>query len=274
MDLFDPKPGLQKWSGKPLPRVDDQGPEARLHQADRGGAGQPAHVQAATAKRHRVLRLHPPHRLLRRRHLPGAVDVSPRRSTTIPASCCCSAAACSSGGRPWAHGSLYGLGSESQNLPGLRGAELGRRAPARGASNWSQRLSAVDLSGRDVPQFGRPGAVPVEPARRDARDAARGPRRAARPEPGPLRRDRRPRDRLAHRVLRTGVPHADGGAGAARFLEGVAGDAARCTASNNEPTQAVRHQLPAGAPHGGARRALRHADARELGPPHRPQHAS
>ena len=75
MDLFDPKPELQKWQGKPLPPSMTKQLQAGVHQAHRRGAGQPARVQALRPVRHRVFGFHPAHRLLRRRHLPDPLHV-------------------------------------------------------------------------------------------------------------------------------------------------------------------------------------------------------
>ena len=130
---------------------------------------------------------------------------------------------------------LYGLGSESQNLPGfvVLGSGVGHqwrngrtgpaafcRPPIRA---WSSAVPAIRCS-----TFRIPPGVTTEHAARRARRAARPERRA----PGA---DRRRGDRVAHRFLRAGVPHAGGGPRAARFLQGVARDARRCTASTNQP---------------------------------------
>ena len=119
---------------------------------------------------------------------------------------------------------LYGLGSESQNLPGFVVLSSGV-GTSGGTSNWSSGFLPSTYQRRVVSQLGRPGAVPFESAGRDQGDAARGAGRAERSQPGALRRDRRRGDRVADRVVRAGVPHADGGAGAAGFFEGIAGDA-------------------------------------------------
>ena len=137
-----------------------------------------------------------------------------------------------------------------------------------GDIEFLERLSAVDLSGRarSAARAIRFCIFRIPPASRARRSAPRL-RRLARSEPGALREHRRRRDRLAHRVLRAGVPHADGRAGAAGFLQGIASDA-RDVRREQGAHAPVRHQLPAGPPHGGARRALRDADARQLGPAH------
>ena len=103
LDLFDPKPELQKWNGKPLPPSMTK-TEAGLHQADRRRAGEPAQVPAVRPVRHRVFGLHPAHRDPAPTTSAWSGPCTPTRSTIIPASCCCSAAAYSSAGRPWARG--------------------------------------------------------------------------------------------------------------------------------------------------------------------------
>ena len=83
---------------------------------------------------------------------------------------------------------LYGLGSESQNLPGFVVLSSGV-GTSGGDIELVQRLSALHLSGRHVPQLRRPDPLPFESAGRHARDAARRARRAARSERGALAPD-------------------------------------------------------------------------------------
>ena len=61
----------------------------------------------------------------------------------------------------------YGLGSENEDLPAfvvMISRRRGRRRPAAVRPAVGQRLSAVALSGREVPQRPRPGALSLEPA--------------------------------------------------------------------------------------------------------------
>ena len=73
-------------------------------------------------------------------------------------------------GRPsmgaWA---TYGLGSESQRPARLRRLQFGQEGAERRQFQLGQRLSADRLPGRAVPRQRRPGAVPVQPARRRRR---------------------------------------------------------------------------------------------------------
>ena len=136
IDLFDPKPELQKWNGQPLPPSMTK--DLRL-----------AFIKpnAAVLASPRVFTPHgkcgiefsdyiPNIGVVRRRHLPGALDVHRRLQSS---SRTVAAVRRQHSGRPadrWARGSLYGLGSESQNLPGfvVLGSGVGTSG---GASNWS-----------------------------------------------------------------------------------------------------------------------------------------
>ena len=158
-------------------------------------------------------------------------------------------------GRPtmgaWA---VYGLGSESKNLPAF--AVLARASgTSGGASNFSSGFLPSMYQGTLLRSSGDPILYLSNPAGCHARAAARRARCGSRSEPGTLDRDRRHGDRLPHRFVRTGVPHADGRSGTDGFLEGIAGHA-RDVRRQQRDHEAVRHELPAGAPHGGARRAL------------------
>ena len=80
-----------------------------------------------------------------------------------------------------------------------------------------ERLSAVDLPGRPLPQPGRAGPEPEQPGRPDATsmqaktiDALRDLNRQRHAG------DRRPGDQQPHRRVRTGLPHAVGRPGADR----------------------------------------------------------
>jgi hypothetical protein len=83
---------------------------------------------------------------------------------------------------PAEHGRVgrYGLGSENEDPAGVRGDDLARqrrgRRPAAVRPAVGQRLSAVALSGREVPLRRRSGAVSVDPpasTARPPRDARR-----------------------------------------------------------------------------------------------------
>ena len=162
----------------------------------------------------------------------------------------------------------YGLGSETQDLPGfvvlLSGQNAARTAASRaGAAASCRRSTRACSSGPEATRCcssrTRTGV--------DRRRAARSLDALKRPEPAAPARRRRSRDRHAHRVLRDGLPDADQRAGADGHLEG-AGDDPRAV-RRRAGQGVVRQQLPAGAPAGRARRALRPALPPRLGPPRR-----
>ena len=78
----------------------------------------------------------------------------------------------------------YGLGTESENLPGYVVLTAGR-GTSGGASNWTKRFSAIDLRGRAVSQPGRAGIESGESGGNEHGDAAAGTGRVGRTEPAP-----------------------------------------------------------------------------------------
>ena len=116
LDLFDPKPALQKWSGQPLPPEMTKDLRLAFTKPNAAVLASPRTFTALRSKRHRVFRLHPQHRLLRRRPVPGPVHVyrrlqpPPRPVTALRRQ---------HSGWPPHHGrvGLYGLGSESPTCP-------------------------------------------------------------------------------------------------------------------------------------------------------------
>ena len=164
----------------------------------------------------------------------------------------------------------YGIGSESQDLPGFVVLQSGPRGP-RGGARSGERLPADAYQGVPFRSGGDRSSICDAGGHspRDAQQQAR--RRGARPEPRAPGRHRRPGDRHAHRRLRDGLPDADQRAGADRSRPKSRADAGDV---RRRSRQAIfREQLPAGAPAGRARRALRAALSHRLGPPrhgHRP----
>ena len=154
---------------------------------------------------------------------------------------------------------------------GLRGAELGRghqrRRVATGPAAFCRRLTRACVfrsSGDPVLYLSNPPGVTREMQRAEPRRAQGSERGALRSRPGDVEiASRIASYELAFRMQTAAPELLDFSKESPETLEmyGV----------NEEPTQAVRHQLPAGPPHGGARRALRDADARELGRSHRAQ---
>ena len=155
---------------------------------------------------------------------------------------------------------IYGLGSESQNLPGFVVLSSGV-GTSGGTDNWASGFLPSTYQGVTVPQLGRSDPVPFESDGCDARDAsARGldalrgsERGASTPTPATWRSRRASRRMSWRSACRCAAPDL------LDFSQGVGRDARKMYGVDEEPTQAVRHQLPAGAAAGGARRALRDA---------------
>ena len=128
----------------------------------------------------------------------------------------------------------YGIGSESDSLPGFVVLQSGPRGPRGGAVNWGERLPALGLPGRSAPVRRRSDPQPGH-ARRASRTASQ--RRTidaiSRAEPGPARRDRRPRDRHQDHGLRDRLPDAVERAGADR--PGLRDAPTRCELYGAEP---------------------------------------
>ena len=69
-----PQTGTAQVARQAASALDDQGPQARLHQAERQDHGQQRALQQARPKRHGVLRAGPQSGCLRRRHLHDSLD--------------------------------------------------------------------------------------------------------------------------------------------------------------------------------------------------------
>ncbi len=169
-------------------------------------------------------------------------------------------------GRPsfgaWA---TYGLGSESRDLPGFVVLNSGTQGNQRRQLELGQRLPADGLQRRAVPQQRRSGAVSLESARhrRDRRSATRSTPSSSSNQQR-LDADRRSRNRHAHQFVRDGLSHADQRAGADGSLERAENDSRHVRRRAGQAV--VRQQLPAGPAAARARRALRAAVPRSLGP--------
>ena len=61
--------------------------------------------------------------------------------------------------------SVYGLGSESKDLPAFVVFSSGKKGPSGGNSNWGEWVPADGLPRGSVPQRRRSGVVPLEPPR-------------------------------------------------------------------------------------------------------------
>ena len=173
-------------------------------------------------------------------------------------------------GRPAEHRRLGFLrtGQREQRPAGVRRHDLAghrtARRPAALRPAVGQRISAEQVSGREVPIDGRSGAVPLEPGGLQQRRAPAIPRRSGEAEPDEAGRVWRSGDRDAHRAVRDGVPDADVGARADRSLEGARSHL-RDVRSRVANARHVCRQLPARAAAGRARRPLHSALSPRLG---------
>ena len=167
---------------------------------------------------------------------------------------------------------LYGLGSESQDLP-ASSSSAPAEGPERRQLELGQRLPADGLPGRAVPHQRRPGALSLEPARRRPRDSSAT--RSTRLKPlNELRLDEVGDPEIATRInsfemayrMQTSAPE---------LMDICAGAEAHPRPVRRRAGQAVvRQQLPARPPAGRARRALRAALPRSLGPARQPGRAT
>ena len=144
IDLFDPKPELQKWNGKPLPPEMTKDLRLAFTKPNAAVLASPRTFTAARPERHRILRLHPAHRLLRRRPLPGALDVHRRLQSSSRAVAALRRqhpGGASDDGRVGALRTRQRIAESA----GLRGAEFGR-----GHQRRSVELVAADFCRRPI----------------------------------------------------------------------------------------------------------------------------
>ena len=175
LETLDYKPTLAKMNGQPMPESFTRGmPIAQLQGTKLRLPRSPAPVSAVAGQSGQEISTIFPHLAtvaddicIIRSMVTEAINHDPAHTfmntgTTIS-------------GRP-AMGSWinYGLGSESDDLPGFRRADLGRPlrpGPADRLAAVAQRLPAQPVSGRAVLLQGRPGAL-HRPARREPRPTA------------------------------------------------------------------------------------------------------
>ena len=103
----------------------------------------------------------------------------------------------------------YGIGSESNDLPGFVVLQSGPRGPRGGAVNWGSGFLPSAYQGVPLRSGGEPILNLATPAGHLAATPAPDDRGDRAPEPGAARRHRRPRDRHADHRLRDGLPDAD-----------------------------------------------------------------
>ena len=165
--------------------------------------------------------------------------------------------------------SLYGLGSESQNLPGFVVFNSGKKGPSGGNSNWGCGFLPTVFQGVPFRGSGDPVLYLSNPAgvddklQRDSLDAISQLNR--------LRLDAVGDPEISTRInsfemaYRMQIEHA-GVDGPGRRIGRDAGDVRRRAGQ-----AVVRQQLPARAPTGRARRPLRATLPRGLGPARQPE---
>ena len=158
IDLYDPKPELAKWHGKPLPQSLTKDLKLAFIKPTAAVVGEPRVFplggQSGTeisdwlpnlAKRADDLCLLRAVHTEAFNHDPGEMFLMTGHSQF---------------GRPsmgsWV---VYGLGSESKDLPGIRSAQLWNSAE-RGGKQLVCRISALVVSGDTVPRNGRTDPIP------------------------------------------------------------------------------------------------------------------
>jgi hypothetical protein len=268
LDLFDPKPELEKWNGKSLPlsltkdlQLAFIKPTAavlasRRKFAPRGQCGMEIsdflpHLGEVADDICLVRSMHTD----AFNHHPGQLLLF-SGTTQV--------------GRPtlgaW---TVYGLGSESKDLPGFVVLSSGK-GTSGGATNFSSGFlpsayqgTILRSSGDPILYLSNPPGVTREAQRADL-DALRDLNEERLRKTGDMEIASRINSyELAFRMQMAGPELLDFSRESPATLEmyGV----------NKEPYPSVRHQLPAGPAPGRARRALRHDDARQLGRSHRPR---
>ena len=240
LELFDNKPQLAKYDGTLPPAELLKGYRAAFINPNSKLLGPEVQVRQA--------------RPMRRRAFRAAAAPGRQSSTTSPSSNRWSTDAfnhapgqilMSTGSQQFGKPSLgawtlYGLGSESQNLPGFVVFSTGAKGPSGGNSNWGSGFLPTVYQGVHVPHQRRPGAVSFESARRRRRAAARIARRDQRAQSPASRRSRRPGNRHADQLVRDGLPHAGQRARGDRHLAASRSTFSKCTA----PSRASRRSPP------------------------------
>ena len=99
---------------------------------------------------------------------------------------------------------LYGLGSQTKDLPGFVVFSSGTKGPSGGDSCWGSGFLPTFYQGVQLRTGGDPVPLPLQPARRRSPHAARIARRHRRTQPHAPGRHRRPGNRHPHQLLRNG----------------------------------------------------------------------
>jgi hypothetical protein len=224
LELWDPKPTLQKYDGQDCPQELLEGKRFAFIKGVPKLLGTPyqfaRHGQAGTA----VSELLP--------HFSKVVDdVAVIRSMTTDQFNHAPAQLYLHTGNPrlgyasmgsWA---TYGLGTENQDLPGFVVLVSGNSTPSAGKSLWGAGFLPSVYQGVQCRTQGDPVLYLSDPEGMSPHAAAQDAGRARRSQPDAAEAVRRPRDRGSHRSVRTRLPHADLGAGGDGHLQGARRDA-------------------------------------------------
>ena len=164
--------------GKPLPPSMTKDLKLAFIKPNAAVLASPREFTPHGQMRHGVLGLYPAHRVVRRRHLPGAFDVHGRVQPSSRAAAAVHRTACSSAVRPWARGRCTGWAASRRTC---RDSWCSARASAPAAAPRTSRAASCPRSIRALlPHSGDPILYLSQSARRHARAAASEPRRADR----------------------------------------------------------------------------------------------
>ena len=276
LELFDYKPKLVELQRPADPRVVHRGQALRLHGHVRfkeraEAARAPGGSSRSTARAARGCRELFPHTADdRRRHRARPDACATDVFNHAPAKLFMNTGSPQFGRPSMGSWVTYGIGSESQDLPGFVVLQSGPRGPRGGAVNWGSGFLPDQLPGRAVPLQRRADREPRQPRRASPPTAS-----ATRSTPS--------RDLNLKRLDATGDPEIATRIAAyemayrmqtsAPELIDLSGETqATLDAVRRRAGQAVvRQQLPARPPARRARRALRAALPHRLGPPRRPR---
>ena len=272
LDLFEPKPVLQRHHGQPVPAEYLAGQRFAFLKGTPNLLGSPFRFAPRGQCGAQVSELLPHHativdqvawvRSLHTDHFnhgPAQIFMNTGHTQIGRPSC-----------GAWVS---YGLGSAARDLPGFVVLVSGKIDPGAGSACWSSGFLPTHHQGVELRSKGEPVPCVQNPTGVDAEARRRTIDLVTDLDRERLASTRRPRHRGPHRRLRTRVPDAEQRARAGRSRTGTGGRA-RALRHRTRPQQ-LRQQLPDGAAAGRTRHALRAALPPRLGPPrHRPRRRS
>ena len=177
VDTFDYKPLLERDDGKPLPVRQAARQFRRDRQPARARRGSSSSTARAAA---RVSELFPHVAELRRRPVRHPLDARHQLAPTAGRCCSCTPAATPSSGPSMGSWVTYGLGTENQNLPGLR-HHLPDARPRRRATTGARAFLPAAYQGTPIGNASIPADQAHDPLHPERRHAARRAAAAARP---------------------------------------------------------------------------------------------